>query len=122
MNGLNIFKSLDTSDIEQKSVVCGSQISEFFDSKSKYFVLTIASKASLNTNRSDTIGFVLDAKLKSVINYVNDPTIPKKQVNQTCERCNVTDCAKRVAEPTVFNLQMKKRKISEVIEKLSSKK
>ncbi len=120
--GLNIFNSLNNSDIKEKTQVCGSQISEFSDTKSKYFVLAVASNSGLNTNRSDTIGFVIDAKLKSVINFINDPAIPKKLVNQTCERCNILNCNERVAEPVEYNLQMKKIRILEIIKKMNLKK
>jgi XRE family transcriptional regulator, fatty acid utilization regulator len=116
--GLNIFNTLNNNILAHKQIVCGSQISEFTDSKSKYFVITVASNAGINSQRSDTIGFVIDAKLKAVINFVNDPTISKKQVNQTCERCNMKDCAERVAEPTVYNMQMKKLNVLEVIDKM----
>lgn len=124
--GLSIFNDLIKNTLHKKipdiDIVCNSQISEFFDSKIKYFVITAASKSGMNNFRSDTIGFVIDTKLKSVVNFINDGSVLRKQVNQTCERCNAADCAERVAEPTEYNLQMKRKKILNIIEKLNSKK
>ncbi len=115
--GLNIINELGT-----KSVVCNSQISEFSDSNRQYFVIAVAYLARSSQKRSETIGFVIDNKLKSVIAFVNDNKIKKRIVNQTCERCNILDCEERVAEPNVYNSKMKKKNILNAVAQFDIKK
>jgi XRE family transcriptional regulator, fatty acid utilization regulator len=111
--GLNIIEKLGG-----KNIVCESQISEYEDSNSKYFVISIAYYLRSGQKRSDTIGFVLDAKLKSVLSFVADGTINKRIVNHTCERCGIVDCKERAANPTVYNQKMDKIKILAAVQKV----
>lgn len=112
--GLNIITKLETD-----TIICDSQISEFADSNSKYFVISIAYFLRSGQKRSDTIGFVMDNKLKSVLNFVNDSSIKKKIVNQTCERCGIANCEERVAEPLIYNQKMKKKSILKALDFLN---
>jgi XRE family transcriptional regulator, fatty acid utilization regulator len=112
--GLNILTKL-----EADKIICDSQISEFADSNSKYFVISIAYFLRSGQKRSDTIGFVMDSKLKSVLNFVNDGAIKKKIVNQTCERCSISNCLERVAEPLIYNQKMQKKNILKAVADLN---
>jgi XRE family transcriptional regulator, fatty acid utilization regulator len=112
--GLNILTKL-----EADKIICDSQISEFADSNSKYFVISIAYFLRSGQKRSDTIGFVMDSKLKSVLNFVNDSAIKKKIVNQTCERCGISNCLERVAEPLIYNQKMQRKNILRVVSDLN---
>ncbi|MES2797841.1 MAG: helix-turn-helix transcriptional regulator [Bacteroidota bacterium] len=106
------------TDLDAKPFICDSQISEFSDSNRKYFVISVAYYLRSGEKRSDTIGFVLDSKLKSVLNFVGDGSIKKRVVNQTCERCGMKDCKERAAEPIVYNLKMEKLSVLEAVSKL----
>ncbi len=108
--GLDIIQKLHNTDI-----ICKSQVSEFVESNSKYFVISVAYYSRFGQKRSDTIGFVFDQKLKNVLNFVNDSSIQKKIVNQTCERCSLQNCNERVAEPIVYSQKIKKKQILETI-------
>jgi transcriptional regulator with XRE-family HTH domain len=103
------------NELGDKPVICNSQISEFSDSNRQYFVIAVAYKARSTQKQSDTIGFVIDYKLKSVIAFVNDNKIKKRVVNQTCERCNILDCEERAAAPNVYNSKMKKKNILKAV-------
>jgi XRE family transcriptional regulator, fatty acid utilization regulator len=108
--GLNIINKL-----ESENIICESQISEFSESSSKYFVISVAYFLRNGQKRSDTIGFVLDNKLKTVLNFVGDTTIKKQIVNQTCERCGINNCAERIAAPIVYEAKINKIKVIDAV-------
>lgn len=87
-----------------------AQISSMLDSKEKYLCLSIARESKLkdSTNTCITIGIHLDQKAKSIINFLKDENITRKIVGQTCERCVLSDCKERVAEPLVYLATQKK--------------
>ncbi len=117
--GLSIINDFDTN---QNAVICNSQISQFSDSNQQYFVISIASKNRIGQKQSNTIGFVIDAKLKNVVNFVTDNKIKKQMVNQTCERCNIPDCQQRVAQSSVYQKKMEKKKIMQAVDSFDIKK
>jgi len=50
-----------------------------------------------------TIGILITPEVKKRIAFLDDPAIQFREVNKTCERCPVTDCVERAAEPKVVN-------------------
>jgi DNA-binding transcriptional MerR regulator len=44
--------------------------------------------------------------LKKRIKFWNDENIPLKQVNESCERCSLTDCEVRAAQPVIYKKRM----------------
>ncbi|WP_337044575.1 helix-turn-helix domain-containing protein [Emticicia sp. 17c] len=104
----------DVSDLQQKSEIkdplVGVQISNYVDSKSQYFVMSMARPLNIisHLNISVTMGFEMDDKLRAKFKFLNDPKIPVRDVNQTCERCSLFDCKERVAAPVILQ---KKRQI-----------
>lgn len=75
--------------------------SKFHETNDEYISFSIAQQNILDpqTFTSITFGFYLDDQLKSKINFWNDPTIPFRIVNDTCEMCNIPDCKERISEP-----------------------
>ena len=71
-----------------------------------------------NTFSSVTIGFYLDEQLKKKINFWNDPSIPYRIVNDTCEMCNIPDCKERISEPITLRRIQKSLDIESAIKKL----
>ncbi|MEM6725475.1 MAG: helix-turn-helix domain-containing protein [Bacteroidota bacterium] len=82
-----------------KGPIAGVQRSQFVGTDDEYLCITLARPGhpTPNTNISVTIGFLLDENAKSKIRFWNDPDIPVRQVNNTCERCTIQDCYERVA-------------------------
>lgn len=57
-----------------------------------------------NTNTCGIIGFRADPSLAKTIKFAADPAIPNSLINETCERCSLSDtqCHLRAAPPTVL--------------------
>lgn len=111
----------DVSDLLQKGEVkeplVGVQISNYVDSKSQYFVMSMARPLNIisNLNISVTMGFEMSDDLRSKLKFLDDPQILSRDVNQTCERCSLFDCKERVAAPVILQ---KKRQIKQMKEAL----
>lgn len=103
-----------------KGLLAGVQRSKFNGSDDEYLCFTIARPAhpTPDTNISVTLGLLVNEELKSKISFWNDPAIPVKEVSQTCERCPITDCAERVASPTIVEQKRKQNRLEEALERL----
>ena len=116
---LEMLKRLNTLQKEQNygQLLLGVQKAHFLNSGSSYFCLTLARPGhpSPDSNVSVTIGAKIDASLKRVFRFLDDPEIPEIVVNTTCERCNIEHCAVRVAEPTAL---LKKKKYGHLMDTL----
>ena len=66
-----------------------------------------------------TLGVLLDEDAKRIIRFWDDPAIPHQQVNVTCQRCALSDCAERAAPPTVVQRREERKRISEILKKLT---
>jgi transcriptional regulator with XRE-family HTH domain len=88
--------------------------SKFHQTEDEYLSISVAQQNVLDKDMftSITLGFYLDDHLKKKINFWNEPKIPFRIVNNTCEMCNITDCKERVSEP----ITLKKIQISSDIE------
>ncbi len=85
------------------------QRSRIVGTETEYFTIAFARSLALN-ERSDTsvaIGFLMDEQFKKTVKFWSDPGIPIVQVNETCERCPLTDtqCKERVAPPFVHRAE-----------------
>lgn len=93
--------------------IVGAQKSRYFGTEDEYFCITLARPAypSPEKNVSVTIGLLIDDNLREKIKFLNDPAIGFREVNNTCERCAVSDCAERSAPPSVITAKEKRRKV-----------
>lgn len=100
--------------------IAAAQRSQFVGTDDEYLCFTIARPAhpTPNTNVSVTIGLYLNDHLRKTIAFLNDPAIPIKAVNQTCERCAITDCTERVSPPTVVEAQEENKRMWKDLGKL----
>ncbi|MHB8580799.1 MAG: helix-turn-helix domain-containing protein [Ignavibacteriaceae bacterium] len=94
--------------------------SRFHDSNDEYLCISVAQKGNLQKNilSSLTVGFQLDENLKQKIKFWNDPKIPVRIVNDTCEKCIITDCKERVAPPSSAERIEKYNNIEKALQKL----
>lgn len=94
--------------------------SNFHETNDKYISFSVAQQNILdkNTFTSVTLGFYLDDQLKKKINFWNDPNIPFRIVNDTCEMCNINDCKERIFEPLTLRKIQKSLNIENAIKKL----
>ncbi len=101
--------------------IVGAQRSHYLGTKDEYFALTLARPGNpgSNINISVTIGILIDEELPQKIHFLKDPSISSKVVNNTCQRCPITDCKERAAPATVIEKREKRKKIQEALNKIT---
>ena len=91
------------------SPIIGAQVSNFIANDAQFFCISIARPLTLtpDTNTSVTIGFLLNDEFKNTVRFWNDATIPRQALNETCERCGLTEaeCSDRAAPPVIHRQQ-----------------
>lgn len=99
----------------------GVQRSRYYKTNDEYLAFTLARPAypSPEKNVSITVGILIDEALKSKVKFLDDPAISLKEVNTTCERCPIMDCAERSAPPSIVEAKNRRRRIQETLKKLS---
>ncbi len=86
----------------QNSPVALAQIS-IAENGSEYFSLSLAEYSPHLKNRiSYTIGFALRPELRSIIKFLDDKSLNRIPIGQTCERCAKLDCAERTTPATLY--------------------
>lgn len=116
---IDIFNKLDAKP--NTNVIVDMQRSKYYDSKNEYLVISMARHVLLNpgSNISITIGLLINPELKRKIKFWDDETLPTRRVSVTCERCGITDCQERVAEPIIFEENKQIQSIVHLIQKLN---
>ncbi len=84
-----------------KTPLIAAQRSRFLESDAEFFVITLARSLALTegTNSSISPGFLINGTFKNTVRFWDDPAVPRGEVNETCERCGLseTQCRDRVA-------------------------
>ena len=87
----------------------GAQLSESLDSGDRFLSIGFARPLTTqpDVNSSVVVGFPVDAKLREVVGFLDDPTLFRDTINETCERCPLTaeQCPVRGAEPSYLQEQ-----------------
>ncbi|WP_291119552.1 helix-turn-helix domain-containing protein [Empedobacter sp. UBA7248] len=112
---LNVLKELEKHQDDHHEI--SAQISLYpFNNNQKYYVISSGTKDPFNPNylRSVTIG-VLYKSAQRKVKFMNDPSIPVKEVAVTCENCGMKDCAERVAEPIRFEKDIRNKRLNVTI-------
>lgn len=103
-------------------LLAGLQRATFLDSGEEYLCLSVAQKGTNGTkNTSVFLGILLDEHSRTTIQFLEDPAIPRQEVNVTCERCSQLQCAQRVAPPSVLQRKEQRRSTLEALDKLIQK-
>ena len=88
-----------------------AQRSRFINNGAEFFVISSARPLSLTpgTNSCVSLGFLMNEAFKERIRFWNDDSIPRIDVNLTCERCPLApeECQVRTAPPTVYEEQQR---------------
>ncbi len=98
-----------------------AQVSKYWQTHNSYFCITFV-KAQVNNPdkmESVTLGLLIDQKLLQKIPFVNNPSVPVKDVSTTCERCGILNCKERAEKPTVIEYFDKVAVINESLQKLN---
>jgi hypothetical protein len=82
-----------------------AQRSRFRSDGVEYFVVAAARPLALKPGAvtSVSLGFLVDERLRAAARFLDDPKVPRLDVDLTCERCPLTarECAERAAPATV---------------------
>lgn len=118
---ISLLEDLRKLQVEGKYVenIVRAQVSSYIGSEDEYLCLTIARPAypSPDKNVSVTIGLLINDELRDRILFLKDPDIARTDVHTTCERCVMSDCDVRAAEPVIQN---KRKRIREIEDRLKS--
>lgn len=89
----------NNNDLDRRA--SGILRAKFFESEDEFLSISIAQPNRLTSNElsSVTIGFQVNDLLKEKIKFCDDPYIPYRIVNDTCEMCRILDCQERTAQP-----------------------
>ena len=112
-----------SEQIDQKQytgTMCKAQLSTYLDSQDEYLVVSLAHPTVItpNLNVSLSMGIYLDDQARKTLAFLQDPTIPKREVNQTCERCALFDCRERIAAPVILQKRHKNEELRKALRKM----
>ena len=106
----------------KEAALVAAQRSYFLDTEAEFFVITLARPLLLTpgTNSSISLGFLMNDAFKKNVKFWNDPGIPKRLVNETCERCRLSpeECRERAAPPLIYKQGQIQAEREEVLQQL----
>jgi len=104
-------------DTQIPTTIAGIQRSKYHGTNDEYlcFALCRSAYPTPKQNVSITVGILIDDDLRQTIRFWNDPNIPTRIVNNTCERCPIEDCSERVAAPKFITARRQRRKVQEAL-------
>jgi hypothetical protein len=96
------------------------QRSHYHGTNDEYLCITLARTGYPRPGRnvSVTLGFLVNDKMRETIAWHDDPAINTVEVNTTCERCPITDCQERAAEPIIVIKREKYQRIKAALKEL----
>lgn len=121
---ISLFKQLITIQKQgkQPSAIVAAQRSRFIESDAEFFVITVARPLALTpgTNSSISLGFLINDAFKKTARFWDDPAVPRVEVNETCERCGLSEalCHDRVAPPAIYRQQQQQKTRERVLQEL----
>lgn len=97
------------------SPIADAQISKYFGTNNEYLCLSISNPGRLQAEEtvSLTIGLMINDQVRRQIRFLNDPKLPSRTVNTTCEQCSILDCEARAATPKVLEQQNQIQRVQE---------
>lgn len=96
----------------------GVQVEKFFGSEDEYLVLALASRSHDGQREASFLGMPLTPDLEATIPSLLRADLKHRVVNNTCERCPITDCQERAAPALFAEAKAKRRAVTEAIEEL----
>lgn len=116
---ITILQDLQRHHKKGSEILCKAQISEYYDSPNRYFVLAMARSLSPTPALSSlAIGIKINEKAQKIIQFLDDKNLIIKKVGETCQRCSATDCTERMSEPSILLKKQAKKARKQALEKL----
>ncbi|MGH7457236.1 MAG: ImmA/IrrE family metallo-endopeptidase, partial [bacterium] len=102
------------------AAIVAAQRSRFIESDAEFFVITVARPLMLTegANSSISLGFLINDAFKKTARFWDDPAVPRVEVNETCERCGLSEalCQDRVAPPVIYRQQQQQKTRERVLQ------
>lgn len=110
-----------TGYFNQEDLSLAAQVSHFENNNEQYLVLAAANRDPFRENRSRSvcIGIAINKKSSRKVGFLKDPAIEKREVGVTCERCGISDCQVRAAQPVLLERTEREKRILEKVNGLS---
>jgi hypothetical protein len=121
---ISLFKQLIAKQQqgEQPAAIVAAQRSRFLESDAEFFVITVARPLMLTegANSSISLGFLINDAFKNTARFWDDPAVPCVEVNETCERCGLSEalCQDRVAPPAIYRQHQMQKTREQVLQQL----
>jgi transcriptional regulator with XRE-family HTH domain/predicted transcriptional regulator len=91
----------------------------FAGEDAEFFTLAAARQLTLQAGFAAVmLGVRVDRETRRVVHFLDDPALPRTEVNLTCERCAIPDCVVRAAEPVVLRGEEELARREEALESL----
>ena len=99
-----------------------AQRSHFINADAEFFTLSTARPLALQdtTNSCVSIGFLMDDAFRREVQFAHDPSIQRREVNLTCERCPLSNCQERVAPATLHRNEQREKQQIEALRTLTA--
>jgi transcriptional regulator with XRE-family HTH domain len=103
--------------------LAGVQRASFLNTGEEYLCFAVAKPGHPTPNRNVSVilGIQLDDHARQTVRFWDDPAIQRRLVNVTCERCPLTDCLERAAPPAALEKREERKRMQEVLKKLTEK-
>lgn len=100
--------------------LCKAQKSKYIDTQDNYLIVSFAQPTvtTQNLNVSVSMGVYLDEHTRKTLRFLDDPSIPFREVNETCERCSLFDCKERIAAPVILQKKHKNEELRKALRRL----
>ncbi len=116
---ISILKDLQQTSTLGKEILCKSQISEYYNSDNRYWVLAMARSLSPTPALSSVaVGIKITSHSQKLISFLQSKSLFTRKVGETCERCIAHNCPERVAKATILQKLEKKKASREAIARL----
>ncbi|WP_448530229.1 helix-turn-helix domain-containing protein [Raineya sp.] len=116
---ISILQDLQQKTNPEKEILCKSQISEYYNSDNRYWVLAMARSLSPTPALSSVaIGIKISSHSQKKIVFLQNKNLLMRKVGETCERCIAHNCPERAAKATILQKLEKQKVIREAISKL----
>ncbi|MFQ5710136.1 MAG: XRE family transcriptional regulator, partial [bacterium] len=106
----------------QDEPIVAAQRSRFVESDAEFFTITLARPLALTegTNSSISLGFLINSDFQKAVRFWKDASIPQVEVNETCERCGLSEaaCPDRTVPPEIFEQEQKQKNLEQQLQKL----
>ncbi|MEQ8239177.1 MAG: XRE family transcriptional regulator [Cyclobacteriaceae bacterium] len=106
---------------EKPELLVRTQISRYHNNVNSDMCISIAFPNISNSEEvvSVNLGFLMTEDHKKQLPFLNDKQINAREVNKTCERCDIMNCRERAASPSVYYQAQKQKQLEALISTIS---